>query len=114
GGMRIGEGRMGQPGVGEEWDVAEDGLTYTCCLREDAEWSNGDRVVAEDFVDAWKYMLDPETASPAAFIAYVIEGAEAYNSDEGSKDDVAITDIVEKTLEGVLTALTVYYFVLYY
>ncbi|HLR81369.1 MAG TPA: peptide ABC transporter substrate-binding protein [Bacillota bacterium] len=106
---RLGEDHMAQPGVAEEWDVSEDGLTYTFYLREDAKWSNGDPVVAEDFVYAWKYMLDPETASPAAFLAYVIEGAEAYNSDEGSKDDVAITAIDEKTLEVVLTAPTGYF-----
>lgn len=106
---RLGEDHMAQPGVAEEWDVSEDGLTYTFYLREDAKWSNGDLVVAEDFVYAWKYMLDPETASPAAFLAYVIEGAEAYNSDEGSKDDVAITAIDEKTLEVVLTAPTGYF-----
>src|SRR5699024_1818758 len=106
---RLGEDHMAQPGVAEEWDVSEDGLTYTFYLREDAKWSNGDPVVAEDFVYAWKSMLAPETASPAAFLAYVIEGAEAYNSDEGSKDDVAITAIDEKTLEVVLTAPTGYF-----
>src|SRR5699024_6142960 len=36
-------------------------------------------------------------------------GAEAYNSDEGSKDGVAITAIDEKTLEVVLTAPTGYF-----
>jgi len=95
-----------QPGVAEDWDISEDGLTYTFHLREDANWSNGDPVVAEDFVYAWKYMLDPENASEAAFLAYFIEGGEDYNSDEGSADDVNITAVDEKTLEVVLEAPT--------
>src|SRR5699024_3638586 len=33
-----------QPGVAEDWDISEDGLTYTFHLREDANWSNGDPV----------------------------------------------------------------------
>lgn len=94
------------PGAAESWDVSEDGLTYTFHLREDANWSNGDPVVAADFEHAWKYMLDPETASPAAFLAYFIEGAEAYNSGEGSVDDVKVTAVDEKTLEVVLEAPT--------
>lgn len=94
------------PGVAEEWDISDDKLTYTFHLREDANWSNGDPVTAEDFVYAWKYMLDPETASSAAFLAYFIEGAEEYNAGEGSADDVAINAIDEKTLEVVLTAPT--------
>lgn len=95
-----------QGGVAEDWDISEDGLTYTFNLRDDANWSNGDPVVAEDFVYAWKYMLDPETASPAAFLAYFIEGAEDYNEDEGSEDDVNITAVDEKTLEVVLESPT--------
>src|SRR5690625_405994 len=51
-------------------------------------------------------MLDPENASEAAFLAYLIEGGEDYNSDEGSADDVNITAVDEKTLEVVLEAPT--------
>src|SRR5690606_33805588 len=90
----------------EKWDISEDGKTYTFYIREDAKWSNGDPVVAEDFVYAWKYMLDPDTASPAAFLAYFIEGAEEYNSGDGSVDDVKVSAKDEKTLEVVLTAPT--------
>ncbi len=88
--------------MAESWDISEDGLTYTFHIREDANWSNGDPVVAEDFVFAWKHMLDPETASAAAFLAYYIEGGEEYNSGEGSADDVNVTAIDDKTLEVVL------------
>ncbi|MDN6162319.1 MAG: peptide ABC transporter substrate-binding protein [Atopostipes sp.] len=103
---RLAMDHTAQEGVAESWDVSEDGLTYTFNLREDANWSNGDPVVAEDFEYAWKYMLNPETASPAAFLAYFIEGAEDYNNDEGSEDDVNITAVDEKTLEVVLEAPT--------
>ncbi|WP_187695460.1 peptide ABC transporter substrate-binding protein [Oceanobacillus piezotolerans] len=94
------------PGVAEKWDVSEDGLTYTFHLREDAKWSNGDPVVAEDFVFAWKHMLDPNTASSAAFLAYFIKGAEEYNSGDGSADEVGVTAVDEKTLEVVLAQPT--------
>ena len=40
------------------------------------------------------------------FLAYFIEGAEAYNSGEGSVDDVKVTAVDEKTLEVVLEAPT--------
>lgn len=103
---RLSVDHTAQPGVAEDWEISDDGLTYTFQLREDANWSNGDPVVAEDFVYAWKYMLDPETASEAAFLAYFIEGGEEYNSEEGSADDVNITAVDDKTLEVVLEAPT--------
>lgn len=103
---RLGEDSTAQPGVAEKWDMSDDGLTYTFHLRQDANWSNGDPVVAEDFVHAWKYMLDPETASPAAFLAYFIKGGEAFNTGEGTADDVAVKAVDEKTLEVELEAPT--------
>ncbi|GGA64412.1 peptide ABC transporter substrate-binding protein [Ornithinibacillus halotolerans] len=103
---RLDKDHRAGPGVAENWDISEDGLTYTFHLREDAKWSNGDSVVAGDFEYAWKYMLDPATASPAAFLAYFIEGAEAYNSGDGSVDDVKVTAKDEKTLEVVLAQPT--------
>lgn len=106
---RLDEEHLAAPGAAESWDVSEDGLTYTFHLREDATWSNGDPVLAADFEHAWKYMLDPETASPAAFLAYVIEGAEAFNSGEGAVDDVMVTAVDEKTLEVGLAQPTGYF-----
>ncbi|MDO5657892.1 MAG: ABC transporter substrate-binding protein, partial [Paracoccus sp. (in: a-proteobacteria)] len=40
------------PGVAESWEISEDGLTYTFHLRDDAQWSNGDPVTANDFLFA--------------------------------------------------------------
>ncbi|WP_156290888.1 peptide ABC transporter substrate-binding protein [Oceanobacillus salinisoli] len=103
---RLDEDHVAGPGVAEDWDISDDGLTYTFYLRQEANWSNGDPVVAEDFVFAWKYMLNPETGSPAAFLGYFIEGAEAYNAGEGSADDVGVTAVDDKTLEVTLEAPT--------
>ncbi|HLR64812.1 MAG TPA: peptide ABC transporter substrate-binding protein [Pseudogracilibacillus sp.] len=103
---RLDEEQVPSEGVAKEWDISEDGLTYTFYLNEDAKWSNGDPVVAEDFEFAWKYMLDPETASSAAFLGYFIEGAEEYNSGEGSADDVAVTAEDDHTLVVELAAPT--------
>src|SRR5699024_513210 len=105
---RLDEQSTAQPGAAEKWDISEDGKTYTFHIREDANWSNGDPVTAEDFVFAWKLMLDPEQdpLSPAAFLGYFIKGGEAFNSGEGSADDVAVKVVNEKTLEVELEAPT--------
>ncbi|TQS72232.1 peptide ABC transporter substrate-binding protein [Ornithinibacillus gellani] len=105
---RLDEQSTAQPGAAEKWDISEDGKTYTFHIREDANWSNGDPVTAEDFVFAWKLMLDPEQdpPSPAAFLGYFIKGGEAFNSGEGSADDVAVKAVNEKTLEVELEAPT--------
>lgn len=97
-----------EPAMAENIDVSEDGLTYTYTLR-DAQWENGDPVTADDFEYAWKWALDPENASDYAYQLYYIEGAEAYNTGEGSADDVAVTAVDEKTLEVNLVNPTPYF-----
>ena len=51
------------PGVASSWESSADGLTWRFHLRPEARWSNGDPVRAEDFVFAWRRLLDPATGS---------------------------------------------------
>ena len=63
------------PGVATDWTVSTDGKTYTFNLRPEARWSNGERVVAADFVAALRRLADPATASSYAQVIDVIENA---------------------------------------
>jgi oligopeptide transport system substrate-binding protein len=92
----------------EDYVVSEDLLTYTFSLR-DAQWSNGEKVTAEDFAYAWLWALNPENASEYSTILYPIKGAEAYNNGAGTAEDVAIKVVDEKTLEVTLDAPTPYF-----
>ncbi len=48
--------------------VSADGLTYTFKIRDDANWSNGDPVTADDFVFGWQRAADPKLASEYAYM----------------------------------------------
>ncbi|KEQ25354.1 peptide ABC transporter substrate-binding protein [Paenibacillus tyrfis] len=100
---RLGKSQSPEPAMAKEWKISPDGKQYTFTLRDGIKWSNGDAVKASDFEFAWKRMLDPKKPSPAAPLAYVIEGAEVYNSDKGPADGVKIKATDDKTLEVVLT-----------
>lgn len=56
------------------------GKTLTVDLRKDAKWSNGDPVTAEDFVFAWRKVVDPKTASEFAYIMSDIKNADLVNT----------------------------------
>lgn len=51
------------PGVAKSW-THDNYTTWVFTLREEAKWSDGDPVTAEDFVYSWRRLSDPETASP--------------------------------------------------
>ena len=99
------------PAIAKSYDVSEDGLVYTFHLREDAKWSNGDPVTANDFVYAWRRLVDPNTASEYAFIMDVagVKNAASVNAGEASLEELGVKAVDDSTLEVTL-ALPVPYF----
>jgi oligopeptide transport system substrate-binding protein len=70
------------PAVAESWDISADGRTYTFHLRQDARWSNGDPITAEDFRWSWQRVLSPELGSQYNYMLYPVLNAEAYANGE--------------------------------
>jgi len=99
--------RSGGPyemGVAKSWTVSADGRVYTFELREDARWSNGRQVVAEDFIYSWLRKLDPATAADDTDSLKYIDGAAAFS--EGKQKDrskVGLVALGPHTLEVTLT-----------
>lgn len=98
--VRLDNNHNAAPAVAESYSVSEDGLVYTFKLRKEAKWSNGDPLTAHDFVYSWTSMLDPKTASPAAFLGLDIKGAQAFN--EGKGTELGIKAIDDYTFEVIL------------
>lgn len=88
------------PDLAEETTVSDDKRTYTMKLRQDAKWTNGEPVTANDFVFAYQAVCNKETASSYAFIIYdnLLNGKEVY---EGTKDpsELGVKAIDDYTLE---------------
>lgn len=94
------------PGVAEAWDTSADNLSWTFRLRENARWSNGEPVTAEDFVFALRRALDPETASGAAHLLEPILNARAVMTGRMPPEELGVTARDERTLEIRLAAPT--------
>ncbi|WP_414048556.1 peptide ABC transporter substrate-binding protein [Macrococcus animalis] len=77
----------------------DDGKTWTIKIRKDAKWSNGDAVTANDFVYAWRNVVDPKTASEYAFIMFDIENAQEVNKGKKKPEELGVKAIDDNTLE---------------
>jgi oligopeptide transport system substrate-binding protein len=86
------------PGVATSWDTSADGLTYTFHLRPEARWSNGDRVVAADFLAALRRLVDPATASQYAQVIDVVAHARAIIAGQESADALGVAAPDEATV----------------
>src|SRR3989338_5206769 len=69
-----------RPALAKKFEVSDDGLTYSFYLRDDAKWSNGDAVTANDFVYSWRRAVDPKTAAKYAYYLYHLKNGEAINT----------------------------------
>ena len=64
-----------EPGTAEAMPtISEDGLTYTFTIREDAKWSDGVPVTADDFVFGWRRGMIKETAGKYETLYNIIKG----------------------------------------
>jgi len=72
------------PAVAEGWNVSDDKLTWTFHLRQNAVWSNGDPVTANDFVWSYQRMLTPSLGAEYAGMLFILKNGEAYYKRETS------------------------------
>jgi oligopeptide transport system substrate-binding protein len=66
------------PAVAESWELSEDGRTYTFRLRDNARWSNGSPVTAEDFRYSWRRAMLPDLASDYVGMFMLVDGAQEF------------------------------------
>jgi len=80
-------------------EVSSDGLTYRFTIREDARWSNGDRVTSHDFVRGWRRAIEPGSAADYAFlITKHILGAEQYV--QWRREGVSVLTALDRLCQG--------------
>ncbi len=70
------------PDLARGWEVLAEGHQYLFYLREDAVWSDGYPVTAQDFVVAWQRVLHPESRSPFVRLLFPVRRAAAYHHGE--------------------------------
>jgi oligopeptide transport system substrate-binding protein len=114
-----------EPELATEWEVSEDGLTWTFHLRDDIFWvrsglqepntllpsDSGPEpyrpVVADDVVYAIERACDPRTQTPDVLVLFIIEGCEEVHSMiEPAEEDLAAIGaraVDDETLEITLT-----------
>ncbi|PID51259.1 MAG: oligopeptide ABC transporter substrate-binding protein OppA [Pasteurellales bacterium] len=75
-----------EPGVATSWESSEDFKTWTFHLRDNARWSNGEPVTAQDFVYSWQRLVSPSTASPYSSYVTFLQVENAQDIIDGKKE----------------------------
>ncbi len=97
------------PAAADSWEQSEDGRTWTFHLRQDAMWSDGTPVTAEDWVYSFRRYLDPEMANVYAWFLFDLENGAAYNKGEVDVEELGVKLIDEYTFSLTTTVPIPYY-----
>jgi oligopeptide transport system substrate-binding protein len=98
--IEVGPHREPAPVLAKSWDISADGQTYTFHIRDDVHWSDGKLLVAQNFVDSWKRLLSPLTATSNGYFLSEVLGAENFRKGKDSDfSDVAIKALSSTTIQ---------------
>lgn len=97
------DGPDGAPvkGVARSYEVSPDGLVWTFHLRPEV-WSDGQPLTANDFVFAYRHMLDPKTGSSYSYLLYVLKNGAAVNAGRAAPETLGAKALDPETLQLTL------------
>ena len=91
------------------YETNEDGTVWTFHLREDAKWSDGSPVTAEDYRNTIERSLDPASGNGYANDLFFIENAEAIYNGDAEMDTLGVETPDDNTLIFHLSTPCVYF-----
>ncbi|KZL38949.1 peptide ABC transporter substrate-binding protein [Secundilactobacillus collinoides] len=109
--FRLGKTGKAVPGLAKSSRVSKDGLTWTFNLRN-ANWSNGDKITAQDFVYSWRRTIDPKTKSQYAYLFSGIKNADQINAGNAKASTVGIRAAGKHTVVVTLDKPIAYFKIL--
>ncbi|NLK45719.1 MAG: peptide ABC transporter substrate-binding protein [Treponema sp.] len=75
--------------IADSFKISRNKLTWTISLKQNAKFSNGDKITAQTVKDSWISLLNPSQNAPFASLFDCVKGAEDYRTGK-SKDESQI------------------------
>jgi len=86
-----------QYAIAKEFKISRDKKRWSITLRDDARFSNGEKITAESVRDSWLRML-ANPASPYSSLFDIVRGAEAFRNGQCDFSEVGIYATAENVL----------------
>src|SRR5260370_42006879 len=97
-------------GLADPWEQNEDYSVWKFHLRDNAQWSNGDLVTAQDFVFSYQRILTATLGAPYVDALYILKGARDYAAGKISDfNEVGVKALDDRDLQFELIGPTPYF-----
>ncbi len=88
-----------EPGLATDLQHNKEMTQFTITLRQDAKWSDGTAITAEDVVYSFQRAIDPALASERAYIYFLILNAAAINAGEKDMSELGVVALDAQTIQ---------------
>jgi oligopeptide transport system substrate-binding protein len=95
-----------EPGMSDRWEANADKTVWTFHVRDNAKWSDGVPITAEDFVWSWRRMLTKKMAAEYSQMLFILKNGEAFYNGTASAEDVGVKALDKQTLQVSLVGPT--------
>lgn len=103
------ETTVAKPAAAESFTVGDDNMSYTFKIRSNAVWSDGKPLTANDFVYAWRRIVNPKTGSSYATFLDVVKNANAISQGKMPVESLGVKALDDKTLYVELESPVTYF-----
>jgi oligopeptide transport system substrate-binding protein len=98
------------PGLADRWEHNEDYSVWKFHLRDNARWSNGDPINAQDFIFSYRRMLTATLGAPYIDALYILKGARDYAQGKTTNfGQVGVKALDDRDLQFELIGPTPYF-----
>ncbi|MCC7362633.1 MAG: twin-arginine translocation signal domain-containing protein [Anaerolineales bacterium] len=96
--LRLDENQNIVPALAESYVGGPDAKYWDFTIRQDAKWSDGVPITADDWVFTFQHYADPELANPFLyFYTSTVKGMQAYFDGTGTREEVGVEKIDDRT-----------------
>ena len=96
--LRLDENQQIVPAGAESYKAGPNAAYWDFTIRQDAKWSDGTPISADDWVFTFQHYADPELDNGFTYFYYDIKGMQAYKEGTGTADGVGVTKVDDRTV----------------
>lgn len=86
------------PAMADSWRMGKNAEYWDFTIRENARWSDGVPITADDWVFTFRHLASPKLGNPWTWFYYDIKGIQGYKEGKTGADEIGVEAIDERTL----------------
>ena len=86
------------PAMADSWRMGKNAEYWDFTIRENARWSDGVPLTADDWVFTFRHLASPELDNPWTWFYYDIKGIQNYKEGKSGADEIGVEAIDRRTV----------------